>query len=321
MTLNEACIQFLSLCEVGKNLSDNTLRAYSKDLSSLREYCNNQLDVTLIDRNLFKAYIVHLNHQKLSKATIKRRIACIKAMFRWMELEEYIEVNPFHKMDLKLRLPRRLPRNIPKDELVTMLQRAKKDIGLRPNQSFKLVNIRRQIDSKRALNKLTTLLIIELLIATGLRVGEIVSIQIEHIFWNEKKIRILGKGQRERYVYLPNQDLFDLVYSYSQLRKISGASHEFLLVNSRGLEASTQFARKLVRQIAERAGITRTITPHMYRHSAACQLLEAGVDIRFVQRLLGHHSISTTEIYTHVNDKALQEQICRADVRGGLGVK
>lgn len=325
MHINEACRQFLSFCEHAKNLSSNTLRAYDKDLRNLIEfceYCGNSGSVMLVeqlDRDFFKRFIVQLNQQELSKATIKRKVACIKAMFRWMELEEYIEINPFHKLDLKLRLPRRLPRNIPKKELSAMLLKAKSEVGLKHSQKFSFSTLSKVVKSKRDLNRLTTLVIVELLIATGLRVSEVVSIQLEHIFWNERKIRILGKGQRERYVYLPSNTLFELVFSYQKLRNITAASHQYLLVNSRGKAASTQFARKLVREIAAKSGISRKITPHMYRHSAACQLLEAGVDIRFVQRLLGHHSISTTEIYTYVNDSVLQEQICRADVRGGLG--
>ncbi len=318
MQLTEACKLFLIHCEVGKNLSLNTVRAYKRDLQCFQDLVGNSVLINKLDRNLVKDFIALLNKDELSKASIKRRIACIKAMFRWMELEELVTINPFHKIDLKLRLPRRLPRNIPKEELRNMLAKAKSEAGLEKRHSFILTNFSRSVTSKRQLNKVTALVIIELLIVTGLRVGEIVSIQLGHIFWLERKIRILGKGQRERYVYLPNIEILELLTSYFQLREITEAAHQYFLVNSRGDPASTHFARKLVREIALRAGITRTITPHMYRHSAACQLLEAGVDIRFVQRLLGHHSISTTEIYTHVNDTVLQDKICQANVRGGL---
>ena len=167
------------------------------------------------------------------------------------------------------------------------------------------------------MNKLTCLLAVELFFSTGMRVSELVNVKINHIFLSEKKIKILGKGQRERFVFLPNKELTDLVSSYLSLREITKPTHNLLLINSRGKEASPHFIRKLIRQMSSLAKIDK-ITPHMYRHSAACQLLESGVDIRFVQRLLGHQSILTTQLYTHVNDSVLQKKIAKANTRGSI---
>ncbi len=318
MKLLEICHLFINTCENTRKLSNHTIRAYTKDLSIFRSYIGNETEVTDIDRKTLKTFIKQLCETDASMVSNKRRIACVKAMFRWMELEDHIEVNPFHKIEIKLKIPRKLPRNIPNSELSILIQKARSDLGLKKKQTYGKNQLTALIKSKRDLNKLSTIVVLELLISTGIRVGELVSIKDEHIYWREGRIRILGKGQRERYVFLPDQELIELIRSYAAIKVITAPKDTFLLVNSRGKPASTQFVRKLIKKLSQKTDINRNITPHMYRHSAACQLLEADVDIRFVQRLLGHHSISTTEIYTHVNDRVLQEKITNAGVRMGV---
>ena len=318
MKLAESCREYLSNCQINKRLSPHSMRAYERDLSHICEFYGPSKVVEEIDREQLKKLITWLNQSELSQASIKRRIACLKAMFRWMELEDIIETNPFHKLELKVKLPHRLPRNIPRQELIILLLNAKRAAGLPLKSRYTHSLITSTIQHKSQLNALTTLVALELMIATGIRVGELVSIELEQIFWSEGKIRILGKGHHERYVFMPDNELIALVKSYQHLRQLAYPDHQYLLINSRGKPANTQFVRKLIRELAEKTNVSRHVTPHMFRHSAACELLESGVDIRFVQRLLGHYSISTTELYTHVTDNALQEQICRAKVRKGL---
>jgi len=315
MKLAESCREYLSNCQINKRLSPHSMRAYERDLSHICEFFGAAKPVETIDRDELKKLITWLNQSDLSQASIKRRVACLKAMFRWMELEDIIETNPFHKLELKVKLPHRLPRNIPRQELVVLLLNAKHAAGLPLKSRYSQKLITDTVQRKSQLNALTTLVALELMIATGIRVGELVSIELEQIFWSEGKIRILGKGHHERYVFMPDQELITLVKSYQHLRQLAHPDHRFLLINSRGKPANTQFIRKLIRNLADKTDVSRHVTPHMFRHSAACELLESGVDIRFVQRLLGHYSISTTELYTHVTDNALQEEICRADVR------
>ena len=315
MQLIDLCHIFLNTCKVTRKLSNHTIRAYTKDLSILRHYVGNEINIKDIDRNVINNFVRQLCETDASISSNKRRIACVKSMFRWMELEDYIDVNPFHKIELKLKIPRKLPRNIPSEELSILIQKARSDFGLSKHQRYTENNIRLLVKSKKDLNKLSTIVVMELLISTGLRVGELISIKEVHIFWQEGRIRILGKGQRERYVFLPDPELIKLIQSYIKVKSITTPDNDYLLVNSRGKLASTQFIRKLVKNLSQKTNIDRNITPHMYRHSAACQLLESGVDIRFVQRLLGHHSIMTTEIYTYVNDRVLQDKITRAGVR------
>ena len=321
MKLAESCRQYLSHCQINKRLSSHSMRAYEHDLKHICEFYGPAKAVLDIDREQLKALITWLNQSDLSQASIKRRVACLKAMFRWMELEDIIETNPFHKLELKVKLPHRLPRNIPRQELITLLLSARHAAGLPLKARYSHDLLTRTIQRKNQLNALTTLVALELMIATGIRVGELVSIELEQIFWSEGKIRILGKGHHERYVFLPDNEITVLVKSYQHLRQLANPDHRHLLINSRGKPATTQFIRKLVNKLSEGTNVDRHITPHMFRHSAACELLESGVDIRFVQRLLGHYSISTTELYTHVTDNALQEQVCRASVLRGLTSK
>lgn len=327
MILIQICIQFISFCQHTRQLSIHTIRAYKKDLDIFCAYIGNNTPISHIDHRLLKGYIDSLCHSNASMSSNKRRIACVKAMFRWMELEDHIHINPFNKIAIKLNMPKRLPRNIPNNELAAVIKAARLTLGLQHTQSYTAANLHGLITSKRDLNKLTTVVVLELLISTGIRVGELVAIEEEHIFWQEGRIRIHGKGQRERYVFLPDQDIINLLMNYNQLKTIAIHSSSTtkptqppstLLVNSRGQIASTQFIRKLIKKTVEKTHIKRNITPHMYRHSTACQLIEANVDIRLVQRLLGHHSISTTEIYTHVNDNVLHEKISKANIRNNF---
>ena len=324
MILKDICCHFIKFCQLTRKLSEHTIRAYRKDLDIFCETIGPQTPIAQINHKLIKQYIEILCHSDASMSSNKRRIACVKAMYRWMELEDHISINPFNKIAIKLKLPRRLPRNIPNHELTILIKKARQELGLSNQQNYTKSSLGPLIVRKRDLNKLTTVVILELLISTGIRVGELVAIKEQHIFWQEGRVRILGKGQRERYVFIPDEQINQLLQSYLQLKSITTSDKTqsddsaTLLVNSRGQSASTQFIRKLIKNLVQKTTINRNITPHMYRHSAACQLLQADVDIRFVQRLLGHHSISTTEIYTHVNDNVLQEKITKASVRDNL---
>ncbi len=149
----------------------------------------------------------------------------------------------------------------------------------------------------------------ELLFATGVRVAELAALRDEDIDLTAGVITITGKGDRQRRVYIPDSDIRDLMIAYLSARTKRGHAGPPFLVNSRGGAASPQFIRRLIRKLGEHVVLSRRVTPHMFRHSVATYLLKEGVDIRYVQRLLGHRSIVTTEIYTHVADAALKSRV------------
>ena len=162
----------------------------------------------------------------------------------------------------------------------------------------------------------TTLLAVALMVATGVRVNEVVSIRCQDIDLPGRSVRIVGKGRRERHVFLTNDWIGGLTRAYLRTRASLDVGHSQLLFNRRYDPLTAPAMRVRLSSAAREAGLGARVTPHMLRHTAATQLIEAGVDIRYIQRLLGHASLSTTEIYTHVSDRALMRVVSDADVLG-----
>jgi integrase/recombinase XerD len=156
------------------------------------------------------------------------------------------------------------------------------------------------------------------MVATGARVHEVVSLSCSDIDLPGRSLRITGKGRRQRQVFLTNDWIATLTHAYLHARTVLNISHQQLLFNSNYNALTAPALRLRLVKAAEDAGLVIRVTPHMLRHTAATQLIEAGVDIRFIQRLLGHASLTTTEIYTHVSDTALSRVVTEADVLGRL---
>lgn len=293
--------EFLEHCR-RKGLSLHTQRAYRQDLRDYGAWLRRIDGRDPLDRDSVAGWISNLHDRRLAPASIKRRIACLKVTFGWLEDEERIASNVFHTLKTRIRLPRRLPRDLTKDELRALFARAAAQARSRPR------------DVPRA----TLHLGLELLFATGVRIGELCGIRLESLDIAGGTIRINGKGNRERRVYLVDERLRAHVTSYLGVRRTTRPLTDTLLVTARGTPANPDYFRRRLHKLVDTAPIRRRVTPHMLRHSAATQLLEAGVDIRYVQKLLGHSSISTTEIYTHVSDVSLRSAIIRANHRRRL---
>jgi integrase/recombinase XerD len=154
------------------------------------------------------------------------------------------------------------------------------------------------------------------MVSGGLRVHELVTLRSRDIDVQERSLRISGKGARERQVFLTNDWTTSLVSAYLTTRRALGIRHDRLLFNSRGGALSSAAMRSRLAKAAQTAEMPARVTPHMLRHTAATQLMEAGVDIRYIQRLLGHASLATTEVYTHVSDAALKRVVTNVDVLG-----
>lgn len=303
-----ATTEFLDHCRVGKRLSENTLRAYRSDLSDFLAYAGRACDVRVVSRDTLRSYVRALLDQRHLKATtVRRRIATLKVLFRWLEQEEVIPLSIFHRLDLSVRLPARLPRSLSEDDMRLLLREAETHVVARgrpePYQDLLLH------------------FILVVLFTTGLRVSELVGARLSDTDLADAMIHVRGKGNRERRVYLPGRQGTAVLRRYVAARKRVVADGEHLLVTASGRPITTNQIRIWLRDLAERAGVSRRITPHMLRHTAATQLLEAGVDIRFVQRLLGHASIATTQIYTLVRDVTLRRRLARADVLAKLARK
>jgi len=319
MDLNVAVNQYLAHCQHVKNLSHHTIKAYTIDFQKFQEFTGSEKKLEDIDRELLRNYVQYMFEEKILKETsVKRRVACLKSLFRWYEYEEVIEKTPFRAMDLKIKMPKHLPKALDRKEIRSLLKTPLQELGFTHRNSYKSKNFAQKITSRRGFIQLTSQLALELLFATGIRVGELVSIEINDVSAEDKKIKIKGKGDRERVVFLPDQQLINLISTYESARNHFQPQTQILLINTRGTALNTQVVRLHVRNAGETANLDRRITPHMLRHSAATHLLDSGVDIRHVQKLLGHQSITTTQIYTHVSDTQLKEVICKSHPMGEL---
>lgn len=313
MYLGQSVSGFLFYSQNTKQLSSHTIRAYQLDLEVFVSLIGRNKEIELIDRSILNQFVDHLFTKGLSQATVKRKLACLKSFFKWLENEEAIRDSPFRRFELKIRLPQKLPRNLSSQELNRLLISARKNLRLSKHASY-IEDDFSQL-TKTNINDLTTLLSIELLFTTGIRVSELTSIALSDIYLTELFIHIKGKGQRERRVFITDQSIKNLIQSYLKFRKITEPNHNNFLVNSRGRPATTQTVRIWLKKISKQAKLNKIATPHMYRHSTATELLNSGVDITYVQKLLGHQSISTTQIYTHINHKDLFTNIVQANIR------
>ncbi|HUI16063.1 MAG TPA: site-specific integrase, partial [Alphaproteobacteria bacterium] len=208
LTIARAHERFLLHCRVARNLSGHTLRAYGVDLSEFARFAGADTEIEACDRACLRAYLQHLFEVRhLKEASVKRRMACLKAMFRWLEREGTLEVSPFHRMELNIRLPKRLPRSLTRGEIRALLAAAHRTLGLgararhREAEPQELDRAARRVGRGR-FNDLTALVALELLFATGVRVGELVSITLARLDLEEGVIAIIGKGDRERRVFV-----------------------------------------------------------------------------------------------------------------------
>ena len=313
MDLGSAAADFLRHCRA-RGLSAHTLAAYAGDLDDYARQPRDTAGTTEPSREDIDGWVEALRRRGLSPATVRRRIASLKVFCRWLEEEGRIAANPFHQMRLRLKVPRRLPRNLKRDEVTALLAASG---GAGPAEEDGA--------TAEAFAEATLSLAIRLMLTTGIRVGELCAIRLDDLDLAARVIAIRGKGERDRRVFLVDDHVAAETAAYlrrraawlGRTRGAAAAGNEAtgvrLLLTPRGTPARPDHIRRLLARRVRRLALDRHVTPHMLRHTAATRLLERGVDIRFVQKLLGHASISTTEIYTHVSDRALREAIVGAN--------
>jgi integrase/recombinase XerD len=312
MTLDHACSRFLEHCRLAKGLSVHSLRAYAIDLKDFRRVIGGDTEISVIDRDMLDRFLAALRDERgLKASSIKRRFATLKVMFGWLETNDKIADSPFRRFKFPLRQPRRLPRNLAKGELWALAPSLAEGGGKRGQGVHRAAaTLGGDFEAQ------TLTLAILLMVLTGVRVGELCSIRLGDLDLDDASLRIRGKGNRERRVFLIPPAGPDAVRRYLKarervIRAAGGAvvPHEILLISARGAAADPPLIRRLLRTRAEALDLGRRITPHMLRHTAATRYLERGVDLRYVQRLLGHASISTTEIYAAATDEGLRRAI------------
>ena len=276
----------LAYCESQKNLDAKTLSAYQTDIDQFQQFCNG-LDYSKVDASTLESYISYM-HKKFKPRTMKRKIASLKALFGYLEFKEYIQTNPWAKVRVHLREPAILPRIIP----------------LASVESFLLTIYTQTENAKteyRRRNALRDAALCELLFSTGLRVSELCSLKPSDVDLNENVIMVLGKGAKERRIQIGNGQVSGILKKYKETYHKEIDMCNSFFVNQKGRAFNDQAVRRMINHYTNLAAIEQHITPHMFRHTFATALLEANVDIRYIQEMLGHSSIHTTEIYTHVS--------------------
>lgn len=298
MEFQKAFDEYLQFCAVERRQSKHTVSAYSFDLLDFRKWLPAEKPFEEVTEEDLKLYLDDMvSRRNLSVATVRRRLACLRGFFR-RQTERGLIKDPFGSWRPKLPRRKRLPRALARSELLSLLRPC--------------------TEARRNEQGLRTA--ISLMVATGLRVGELCRLRLEDVSPDCAVIRVHGKGSRDRVAYVSDHPLRMALAAMITQRRLRDGNDTPLLVNRLGAPMRTQSIRSKLRSFAIRSGIQRRVTPHMLRHTAATLLIESGVDIRFVQRLLGHSSIATTEIYTHVTDEALRSTLERADVLASLNV-
>jgi integrase/recombinase XerD len=301
MKFGPAVNDFLQHCAIERRLSENTVRAYACDLSDFVAWLGGSDPDAEVGTETLKAYLkTMVSDKKLAVTTVRRRMACLRSFFRRANDRESVP-DPF--AGWKLALPKRkiLPKALTRGEVALLfVQSDSRVVGTSVFEESLAVALR-------------------LIVATGLRVGELCKLRVLDIATDGTSMRVNGKGSRDRLVYITDDGFRAELQRLVETRyRASGASAP-LLVNRHNSQLKPQTIRLRLHRAATLAGLARRITPHMLRHTAATLLIETGIDIRIVQRLLGHSSIATTEIYTHVSDEALRSSLARANVLGSFG--
>lgn len=290
MDIRSEITKYLDYCMYRKELNPNTLRAYSVDLKQFCDYMNG----AVIDKKKINHFITDL-HKKYKQKTIKRKIASVKALFNYLEDEEIVQPNPFYKIKVKFRENVVLPKIIARNAIEDML-------------NYMYLQYQGSANKRKFI--IRDIAVVELLFATGIRVSELSNITVENINLSEGTIKIVGKGSRERYVQIGNNDVLSILTTYYK-EELENSGHEYFFLNRTGSRYSEQSIRKMIKKYSIEIGTKVIITPHMFRHSFATYLIEEGVDISYVQKMLGHSSIRTTQIYLHIASEK-QAEILRS---------
>lgn len=283
--LQSALKNYLDFCEYQKRLDSKTIKAYRIDLKQFQSETSIQ-DITAVTSEVIEKYIISL-HENYKPKTVKRKIATLKAFFHYLEYKELLYQNPFNRVQIKFREPTILPKTIPLQIVETFLSTiyAYHSAATTPYQ-------------KR--NTLRDIAVIELLFATGIRISELCYLKSPSVDLYEQTILIYGKGSKERKIQIGNDDVLTILKQYKEAFKTEIQNCKYFFVTQAGNPLSDQSVRRMINKYTSLAAIELHITPHMFRHTFATSLLEADVDIRYIQEILGHSSINVTEIYTHV---------------------
>jgi integrase/recombinase XerC len=280
--MQELFIKYRNYLEVEKNSSPYTVRNYTTDLTDFFHFLKSRGTSSLrdIDRTILRDYLANLMERGFVKRSIARKLSAVRSLFRYLIREEIVQTSPV-KNTTSPRIDRRLPEFLAADEMARLVES--------PDTSNPIGQRDRAI--------------LELLYASGLRVSEMVGLNVDSIDMDTREIRVWGKGSKERITLMGEPALNALqAYLIEGRQNLSGKRpSDALFINRYGNRLTERSVQELLDKYARTVGITKKIHPHMVRHTFATHLLDGGADLRVVQELLGHASLSSTQIYTHVS--------------------
>ena len=278
--------KYLEYLKIERKYSDKTILSYKDDLIEYNEFLgNNFTNILNIDMNIVNNYMKYLYERKITKSSISRKLSSIRGLYNYLVREEIIKENYFNK----IQNPKRelyLPKFLKDEEL---------------DKIFSVCNFNNPTEERDTL-------IIELLYATGVRVSELVNIKIKDINREEKLIKVLGKGNKERMVIYNNHTKKALdTYLKDGYNYYNKKSSEYLILNKNGNKLSERYIREIINKKVSQASLDIKISPHTLRHTFATDILENGADLMTVKELLGHESLNTTSIYTHITNEQIKK--------------
>ena len=279
--------KFIEYLKYQRNYSDFTCNNYKKDLNEYNSFIlSNKINYKNMDYNDAKEYVIYLNKKNDAKSTISRKLSSLRTFYKYLVLNNKVESNPF----LLVSSPKK-EKSIPK--------------FINYNNMEEILNVP-NIKTKEGQRERV---ILEVLYASGVRVSELVNIKLKDIDFSNKNILIFGKGSKERLVSFGDYALeyINLYLKEGRNLLLDGVKSDYLIVGKKSEKLTTRRVEQIIDDIIKRTSIKLNITPHMFRHTFATHLLDNGCDLLVVQELLGHASLSSTEIYTHISNEHLRE--------------
>ena len=299
--MNKEIIDFIKYLKIMKNYSDYTCINYQKDLDNYLDFINiKKYDYKNMDYNKCVEYLIYLKDINLKKTSISRKLSSVRSFYKYLVLNNIINSNPFLLVSSPKK-EKKIPKFINYDNISKIFEEPnlKTSLGLRER------------------------VILEILYGSGVRVSELVNIKIKDIDFNEKTIDIIGKGNKERIVSFGDyaKDAIKEYMNSSRKDLLENIDSEYLIVGKKKEKLTTRRIEQIIDEIIKKASIKMNITPHVFRHTFATHLLDNGCDLLAVKELLGHTSLSSTEIYTHVSNEHLREVYRKCHPRNINNVK
>lgn len=278
--------KYLEYLKVVKKYSNKTLEAYYDDLTLYNEFLgNNFINILDIDYDIVKEYMKYLYSLNISKSSISRKLSSIRGLYNYLVREDIVKDNYFNRIG-NPKKDKYLPKFLKDEEINKIFDVCKNDTPINQRNSV----------------------IIELLYATGIRVSELVNIKLSDINIDDRVIKVLGKGSKERIVIFNNHTKKAIdIYLNDGYHKFNKLNTGYLILNKDGNKLSERYIRNIINKLVIKAGLDIKISPHTFRHTFATDMLEDGSDLMTVKELLGHESLNTTSIYTHVTNEQIRK--------------